>query len=168
MGEKIESVQALFEHDLKTMLWVERKLADEVLPELREMVHDADLKHDVEHHLSETKAHVRNLERVFELIHVKPEAEQSEVLKGLRKQHDEGMKMISEDDEALRDLFHTHVITKNEHVEIAAYNGLIELAEQLGEEDVAIALRENLEQEESALRKAEAASRKLLREEVRA
>ena len=30
------------------MLWVERKLSDEVLPELARLVHSPELKHDVE------------------------------------------------------------------------------------------------------------------------
>jgi ferritin-like metal-binding protein YciE len=168
MGEEIASPQALFEHQLKTMLWVERKLFDEVLPELRELVHDPELKQDVEAHLEETREQVNNLERVFGLINLKPEAAESEALKGLRNDHDDGMKLLSSEDEALSDVFHAGAIAKTEHVEIAAYNELIGLAEGLGDEAVAVALHENLEQDERALRKAEQALTKLLREEIRA
>ena len=166
MAPTIDSAAGLFEHHLKTMLWVERKLSDEVLPELREMVHDPELKRGVEHHLAETKGHVRNLEQVFELINVKPEAVESEALKGIRRDHDEGMKMLADDAEALGDLFHAGVIAKNEHVEIAAYRSLVEIAEYLGEDEIANLLRENLEEEESALRTAEQATRKLLEEKI--
>ena len=167
MAETIMSPRGLFVHELKTLLWVERKLADEVLPELRELVHATDLKRDVEHHLEETRAHVRNLERVFGLINVKPEAEESETVKGLRREHDDGLKLLPDDDAPLRDLFHAGAIARTEHVEIAAYGNLIAMAELMGEKDVAIALRENLEQEESALRKAARAVPRLLAEAVR-
>jgi ferritin-like metal-binding protein YciE len=163
VSERIDSVQALFEHHLKTMLWVERKLSDEVLPELRELVHGPELRQDVEHHLEETREHVDTLERVFGLINVKPQAVESEALKGLGIDHDEGMKLLSHDDPVLADAFHAGAIAKTEHLEIAAYNELIELAERLGDETVAIALQENLEQEEQALRKAEQALTSSLR-----
>jgi ferritin-like metal-binding protein YciE len=166
MGDKIDSPRALFEHHLKTMLWIERKLSDEVLPELREMVHSAELKHDLEHHLEETKGQVRNLERVFELVNMKPEARESEALKGVRREHDDGMKLLGDDEPTLSDLFHAGVIVKTEHAEIAAYHELIEIAERMREGEIAILLRENLEQEQSALRKAERGLWKLLREEV--
>ena len=167
MAETIASPQDLFEHHLKTMLWVERKLSDEVLPELAGLVQSPELKRDVEAHLGETREHVNTLERVFGLINVKPQAAESEALKGVRNDHDQGLKLLSGGDTVPADAWHAGAIAKTEHVEIAAYRELIELAEQLGDEAVAIALQENLEQEEQALRKAEQALRKLLREDVR-
>ena len=168
MSEQAESPQGLFEHQLKTLLWIERKLSDEVLPELRNLVHSPELKADIESHLEETREHVNTLERVFGLINVKPQAAESEALKGLRNDHDEGMKLLSESEASLVDAFHAGAIARAEHLEIAGYNELIALAEELHEESVAIALQENLEQEEHALKKAEQALRKLLREEARA
>jgi ferritin-like metal-binding protein YciE len=162
MSETIGSPQALFEHQLKTMLWVERKLSDEVLPELRELVHSSELKGDVERHLAETREHVNTLERVFGLLNVKPAAVESEALKGLRNDHDEGMKLLS-DPAALVDAWHAGAIAKTEHLEIAAYRELIALAEQLGDETAASALQENLEQEEQALRRGEQALTSSLR-----
>jgi ferritin-like metal-binding protein YciE len=158
----IDSPQALFEQQLKTMLWVERKLSDEVLPELRQLVHSPDLKAAVSRHLEETKAHVRNLERVFGLINVKPGAEESEGFKGLRREHDEGVKGLAADDSILSDAFHAGSIAKSEHAEIAAYTELIEIARQLGESSVAGILRDNLDEEERALETAENAQRSLL------
>ena len=66
----------------------------------------------------------------------------------------------------LADLFHASSIARGEQAEIAAYGGLIEIAEQLREDEVANILRENLEQEESALRKAERMLRRLLAERI--
>jgi len=74
--------------------------------------------------------------------------------------------MLPEEGEDLIDVFHTDVIARTEHVEIAAYNGLYHLAKALGEDEVASLLRENLEQEEHALEQAEHALAKLLAEKV--
>jgi ferritin-like metal-binding protein YciE len=165
MAETIDSTRGLFVHQLKQLLWTERKLSDEVLPELREHVESDRLKADVAHHLEETRGHVRNLERVFEMLDVKPQAEESEALKGLRREHDGGMKLLSGPG-PLADLFHAASIAKSEHAEIAAYEGMIEIAERLREDEIANLLRENLEQEQGALRKAEQGMRKLLEEGI--
>jgi ferritin-like metal-binding protein YciE len=53
-----------------------------------------------------------------------------------------------------------------EHLEMAAYQSLASLAETLGEETVAIQLREVMEQEELALELVERATAKLLAEKV--
>jgi ferritin-like metal-binding protein YciE len=155
----------LFLHELKTMLWIERKLAEEVLPELREQVGDGSLRRDVEHHLAETEGHVRNVEQIFELLGLRPEAAESETLKGLRRDHDTGLKLLSGPG-PVAELLHASSIARSEQAEIAAYGGLIEMAEQLREEEIANLLRENVEDEEIALRKAERAMRRLLAEEI--
>jgi ferritin-like metal-binding protein YciE len=58
-------------------------------------------------------------------------------------------------------MFLTGAGARAEHYEIAAYSGLITLAEGLGETDAVALLTENLEQEKAALAKLEQASKKL-------
>jgi len=166
MATPIEEPRQLFLHQLQTILWVEQKLADEVLPELYEHVHAAELKWAIERHQLETDGHVRNLRRVFGLLHEPVEAEESPTLLGLKKERDLLMEMLPEEREDLVDLVHTDVIARTEHLEIAAYTGLYHLAKALGEGAVAALLRLNLEQEEHALEQAEHALAKLLAEKV--
>ena len=167
MPETITLPKQLFVHHLKSMLFVEQTLVDEVLPELLGNVRNPDLKGDIEHHLEETRQHVRNLQEVFQMLGEPAEASKSEVLNGLGKEYHETLELI-EGDPALKDLFHTSVIAKNEHVEIAAYNGLIEMAKELDEDEIANLLNENLDQEEEALKKAEKGMKKILKQEVSA
>ena len=166
MAETISQPKQLFLHHLKTMLFVEETLANEVLPELMGNVQSPDLKEDIEHHLEETRQHVQNVREVFQMLGESPAPAKSEVLNGLGKEYHEGLQKIQGSD--LKDLFHTGVIAKNEHVEIAAYNGLIEMAKELDEDEIANLLNENLDQEEDALKKAEKGMKKLLKEKVAA
>jgi ferritin-like metal-binding protein YciE len=66
----------------------------------------------------------------------------------------------------LNDLAHAQAAAATEHLELAAYESLASLAEALGEESVAIRLREVMEQEEFALEQVESATAKLLAEKV--
>lgn len=167
MATPIETPKQLFVHQLRTMLWVEQKLAEEVLPELYEHVHATDLKWALEKHMAETEAHARNLRRIFTLIEEPGEPEQSAALLGLKREHDQMMKMLDAESHGVVDLFHTDVIARTEHLEIAAYTGLAHLANALGvEPEVGRLLRENLGQEKHALEQAEHAQAKLLAEKV--
>ncbi len=57
----------LFATELHDMLDLERRLLDEVLPDLRERASSASLRAALDRHLLETKTHVKNLERVLVL-----------------------------------------------------------------------------------------------------
>jgi ferritin-like metal-binding protein YciE len=165
MPETITKPRELLIHQLQSMLFVEQTLVGEVLPELHRNVESPDLKKDIEHHLEETREHVRNLEEVFRMIGEPANPTKNEVLTALGKEYHETFGMIDGDAE-LKDLFHTGIIAKNEHIEIAAYNGMIECAKALDEDEIANLLNENLDQEEEALKKAEKGMKKLLKERV--
>lgn len=163
----IESPGQLFVHQLRTMLWVELTLAEEVLPELFGLVHSTDLKWDVERHIHETKGHVKNLRRVFSMLEEPGDPEESPTLPALKREHDLLLKLADRENEALADLVHADAIARTEHVEIAAYNGLVHLGKALdvGLEPVTL-LRTNLEQDAHALEQVEHALAKLLAEKV--
>jgi ferritin-like metal-binding protein YciE len=158
----ISAPQDLFVTELQSMLYVEQKLADEVLPELSGQIRNSDFREDVQHHLEETRRHVSNLERVFELLGEEPRPDKSHAIDGLVAQHDKVFKNI--DSPELRDLFNAGAAAKTEHLEIAAYEGLITTAESLGEDEIASLLDENLDEEKSALKKVEKASDEITKE----
>jgi ferritin-like metal-binding protein YciE len=165
MPESITTPRELMVHHLQSMLFVEKTLVDEVLPELHGNVQSPDLKQDIEHHLEETREQLRNLQQIFRMLGEPATPTKNEVLNALGKEYHETLGTI-QGDSALTDLFHTGVIAKNEHVEIAAYTALIECAKALDEDEIANLLNENLDQEEEALKKAEKGMKKLLKEKV--
>ena len=162
----IEEPRQLFLHRLRTMLWVESTLAQEILPGLRSRVHAVELRQGLERHQLETEGHVENLRRVFRLLAEPPDAEPSAALLGLKAEHDLVLERLDGEPSDLADLVYADTIARNEHAEIAAYSGLYHLARALGEHEVAALLRENLEQEEHALEQAEHALARLLAETV--
>ena len=86
---EISNPKDLFLHELGDILYVERKLAEKVLPKLIDEVTDEEFKSGLENHLKETRQHVTNVEQVFEIFGEEPHAEECVGFEGLKKEHDE-------------------------------------------------------------------------------
>lgn len=146
----ISEPRDLLVNELKAMLYVERKLADEVLPELGDQISNGKFEQSIRHHLEETKQHAANLERAFELLGEEARPDKSHAIDGLVAQHDKVVKNI--DSDQVRDLFNAGAAAKTEHLEISAYEGMIMTAGSLGEDELVTLLEENLDQEKDALK----------------
>jgi len=160
----ITTPRELFLHELGDILYVEQKLAGEVLPRLIREVADSEFRKGLERHLEQTRGHITNLEQIFDSMGEEPEAEKCIGFEGLKKEHDE---LTSEVSEALIDMVDTGAAARTEHYEIAAYTGLIEMARALGESDAVGLLEENLKEEREALHEVESIAKKL-RDEAKA
>jgi ferritin-like metal-binding protein YciE len=154
----ITTQRELFLHELGDILYVEQKLTEEVLPKLIQEVTDSDFRKGLERHLEQTRGHVTNLEQIFDSMGERPEAEKCVGFEGLKKEHDE---LTSEVSETLIDMVDTGAAARTEHYEIAAYNGLIEMARALGESEAVNLLEENLKEEREALHEVESVAKKL-------
>jgi ferritin-like metal-binding protein YciE len=161
----ITQPRQLLLNELKGMLYVEQKLANEVLPELGRQIKNGEFRQSIQHHLEETKQHVVNLERAFELLGEEPKPDKSHVIDGLVAQHDKVFKNIETDQ--LRDVFNSGAAAKTEHLEIAAYESMITTAESLGEDELVSLFEENLDQEKDALKQAKKVSEQLAKETSR-
>ena len=151
----------LFVNELKTMLYVEQRQAEEVLPELASEVSDSDFKQSLREHAEQTKRHVENLERAFELLGEEPKPDKSHAVDGLVAQHDKVAKNIEVPQ--LRDVFDAGAAAKTEYLEIAAYESLITTAESLGEMEIVGLLEENLDDEKQALQQVKKTGEQLTR-----
>jgi ferritin-like metal-binding protein YciE len=160
----ITTPRDLFLHELGDILYVEKNLTGEVLPKLIDEVQDPDFRKGLERHLEQTKGHVTNLEQIFDSMGEQSETEKCLGFEGLKKEHDE---MIGEVSEGLVDMVDAGAAARTEHYEIAAYNGLIEMARALGEREAVGLLEENLKEEREALNEVESVAKKL-RDETKA
>ena len=151
----------LLVNELKAMLYVEQKQAEEVLPELATEVSDSDFEQSLREHIEETKRHVANVERVFELLGEEPKPDKSHAVDGLVAQHDKVAKNIEV--AQLRDVFDAGAAAKTEYLEIAAYESLITTAESLGETEIVSLLEENLDEEKAALQQVRKTGEQLAR-----
>ena len=155
----------LFLHELGDILYVERKLAEKVLPKLIDEVSDDEFKSGLENHLKETRQHVTNVEQVFKIFGEKPHAEECVGFEGLKKEHDE---LLEKSSDALIDHIDLGAAARTENYEIAAYEGLRRMAKAFGKDEAVTLLDTNLKQEKEALREVEKIATRLSNESVTA
>jgi ferritin-like metal-binding protein YciE len=160
---EITSPRDLFLHELGDILYVERRLADETLPKLIDEVNDDELGAGLRSHLEETRQHVANVEKVFEIFGEEPHEEECVGFEGLKKEHDQ---LVEESSPSLIDLVDAGAAARTENYEIAAYEGLRRMAKGLGEDDAVELLDKNLKQEKEALREVEKTATRLSKEGV--
>jgi ferritin-like metal-binding protein YciE len=148
----IEGPRELLLEQLKALLYVERQLADEVIPELLEQSENSDLKQGLNLHSPQTHDHVVNVLRAFEVLDAEDEAEPLDdpVLDGLRKQHKQLVEQL--ESPKLKDFANVEAVIKTEQLEIGTYTALLELvrAMKLGSELEGL-LQKNLDDEKQAL-----------------
>ena len=159
MAMKMSDPRELFLHELGDVLYAERTLV-KTLPKLQEEASDEELALGFEEHLEQTRQHVKNVEQAFEKLGEKASAEKCPGIDGIKKEHDDFVAKESPSQDVL-DSFLTGAGARTEHYEIAAYEGLVTMAEAMGETDVAELLSENLEQEKEALEKLKTIGKRL-------
>ena len=159
MSTKMTDPRDLFLHELGDVLYAEQTLV-KALPKLQKEASDAELANGFGAHLEETRQHVENVKKAFEELGEAATAEKCPGIEGIKKEHDEFVANESPSPEVL-DAFLTGAGARAEHYEIAAYEGLITMAEAMGETKVAKLLTTNLEQEKKALTKMQTIGKRL-------
>ena len=156
----------LFLHELGDVLYAEQTLV-KALPKLNEEASDRELAQGFADHLEETRQHVKNLKLAFEELGEPAKAEKCPGIEGIKKEHDEFVANESPSPQVL-DAFLTGAGARTEHYEIAAYEGLITMADAMGETKVSELLTENLEQEKKALTKMKTIGKRLAKDGAKA
>lgn len=149
-GEKMTSPKDLFEHELNDIYAGENLLLD-ALEELESESTEPELAKAFAKHREETDGHIQRLEEVAERLGIEIEGERCPGIEGLiaEKQLFAKEKPSAE----ILNLFNVGAGQKSERYEITHYEGLIELAGKLGYDDAVPKLKENLAEEEAALKK---------------
>jgi ferritin-like metal-binding protein YciE len=132
---------------LGELLYVERRLADAVLRELEESVHDDELRGLLAQHRGQTKGHAERIETAFRRLSVAPTSNLSRSFESAVAQHDELTQTIV--DPTLADLFHAQAALQTEHWEMAAYRTVLPLVD----DGIAELLRPSFEEEGDAARR---------------
>lgn len=162
---EITNPRELFLHELGDILYVERKLVDEVLPRLIDEVQDEELRTGLESHLEDTRGHVQNVEKVFAELGETPKAETCIGFEGLKKEHDQLVRQATPE---LIDSVDLGAAARTESYEIAAYEGLRRMAKGLGEDRAVDLLDRNLAEEKEALRLVEKIATRVSKESAQA
>jgi ferritin-like metal-binding protein YciE len=149
VSDKLSSPRDLFLQLLAEMLWIERMLVFEVLPSLQKQVQSESLAAAVEEHLAQTHGHVARVEEAFRALGAEPASARSGPAAALAAEHEEVAAKIAEP--RLADLFHAAAAIHTEHLELAGYEVLLELARALDREDLEKALEQNRGEEAETL-----------------
>ena len=152
----------LFLHELGDIYFAENQIVKK-LPKMVDEASDGELAKGLETHLAETKQQISNLEKVFAELGEKPKGERCPGIEGIAEEHDLFMKEHSPSPK-LRDMFITGAAARVEHYEIAAYNGLIAMANGMGEKTCADLLKKNLAQEQHALETVEGVGERMAKD----
>jgi ferritin-like metal-binding protein YciE len=154
----MESAREFCIHELNDILDGERK----ILKALEEQIEECsrpELVKGLEAHHGQTEKQIERLEQCFEELNEQPESVECKGVKGLVEEHDSFME--EDPSEELIDIFNCGAAIKVEHYEIASYEGLIRVCQQLGLREVVKLLNQNLKEEQQMLRKCEALAKKL-------
>lgn len=144
----MENLLDLFLHELRDAYDAEQR-GVETLKKMEGHVTDESLKDALASHREETETHVERIEQVFRMLGEDAEAETCPGFRGIAEEHARFMK--EDPSEEISNIFHVWAAVKAERYEISSYEALIELADRMGNADVADVLEETLAEEEQAL-----------------
>jgi ferritin-like metal-binding protein YciE len=139
-------LEKFFLAQLKDIYYAEKKIT-QALPKMQEATTTEQLKDAFEDHLHQTERHVKRLEKVFQYLGQKAEAEKCEAIEGIAREVDN---IIEETEEGTltRDAALIIAAQKVEHYEIATYGGLVQLAITMQLHEAADLLDKTLVEEE--------------------
>ena len=146
----IKTMNDLFVHQLQDIYYAEKQLV-KALPKMAKKAADQQLKQGFLTHLDETKTHVERLEQVFQMHGAQVKAVDCPAIDGIIQEADEVAGEVA--DKSVLDAALINAAQAAEHYEITRYGSLIAWAKQLGRNDCAALLQQNLDEEKAADKK---------------
>jgi ferritin-like metal-binding protein YciE len=146
----MQTIEELFEHELKDMYSAEHALLD-ALEQMASESSDKEIKKGYLQHRKETQGQIKRLEKIFKSMGQKAHAETCAGIEGLLKE--KKLFMREKPSAELLEFFNVGASQKVERYEITAYEGLIDMADKLGMSDAVELLEQNLQEEEATLNK---------------
>ena len=144
---KLESLHDLFVEQLQDLYSAETQLVD-ALPKMAQAAHHDELREAFEHHLEETRGHVKRVEEALGELGV---SNPTEVCKGMKGLIAEGEEMIQmEGDPIAKDAALIAAAQRVEHYEIAAYGTARQLADDCGFDGIKDLMDQTLDEESQA------------------
>jgi ferritin-like metal-binding protein YciE len=149
-SKDIKTMDDLFVHTLRDMYYAENQIV-KALPDMIEKANDPQLKQGFQSHLRETQNHVKRLEQVFKLHGVDAKGVDCPAIDGIIEEADDVAGEV--EDKAVLDAALIAAAQAVEHYEITRYGSLIAWATELGRNDCASLLKQNLDEEKAADKK---------------
>ena len=149
-SKSINTLDDLFVHTLQDMYYAEQQIAKS-LPKMIGKATDPQLKQGFETHLQETQNQIKRLEQVFQMHGQPVKGVTCAAMDGILEEATETMSDVGDKD--VLDAAMLSAAQAVEHYEITRYGTLIAYAQQLGRNDCASVLQQNLDEEKATDRK---------------
>jgi ferritin-like metal-binding protein YciE len=149
-SKDIKSLDDLFVHTLRDIYYAEKEIK-KALPDMIDKATNPELRKGFELHLKQTEGHIDRVEEVFEMHGVKAKAVNCPAIDGIIEEANDVVGEV--DDKQVLDSALIAAAQAVEHYEITRYGTLIEWAKQLGRDDCASVLRQNLDEEKATDKK---------------
>jgi ferritin-like metal-binding protein YciE len=158
---ELSTIKDLLEDEIKDLYSAEKQLT-KAIPKMAKGSNNEELSAAFEAHLKETEGQIDRLEQVAKLLGTTTSGKKCKGMEGIIA---EGAEALEEDgDENVLDLGIIGAGSRVEHYEMAGYTTAINLANQLGNDEVAALLGENLKEEEAADEKLRSIGKEILSE----
>jgi ferritin-like metal-binding protein YciE len=149
-SKDIKTMDDLFVHTLRDIYYAEKQIL-KALPDMIEKASEAQLKQAFQSHLGETKNQVTRLEQVFKLHGVEAKGVDCPAIDGIIEESEEIAGEV--EDKAVLNAALAAAAQAVEHYEMTRYGTLVAWAKQLGRNDCAKLLQQNLDEEKAADKK---------------
>jgi len=159
----MQTGREFFIHGLTDIYDAEQQLV-EALGELEQDSSLSQLKKAFASHRAQTEKQVQRLQQCFEILGEQPEETECHGIRGIIQEKKSFMEEEPSPD--LIDVFNVGGAIKTEQYEIAEYESLIGLAEELGENKVVKLLGQTLREEEATLKKMQQFEKKVKPEQM--
>jgi ferritin-like metal-binding protein YciE len=143
----IKTMDELFVHTLRDIYYAEKQI-EKALPEMIEKANEPSLKQAFQMHLGETKNHVKRVEQVFKMHGVEVKGIDCPAIDGIIEEAEDVAGEV--DDKRVLDAALIAAAQAVEHYEMTRYGTLVAWAKQLGRNDCASVLQQNLDEEKAA------------------
>jgi ferritin-like metal-binding protein YciE len=144
---KLNSLHDLFIDEMKDLYSAETQLV-QALPKMAKAASSPELQQAFQHHLEETREHVRRIEEIFSEFNASPKGKKCVGMEGLIKEGKELMTMEGQPE--VIDAGLIGAAQRVEHYEIAGYGTARAHAEQMGHTQAINFLKQTLNEEEAA------------------
>ncbi len=148
----------LFVHELSDAMSAEQQIL-KMLPELQKEALNHEVQEALQTHEEETRQQITNIQEVFRQLGETSEATTCYAVQGLDQEH----KALLEEQPSpeILEMANLGAAVKTEHYEMAMYTGLVQMAKDLGENEAAQLLQDNLDQEKEMAVRVETLAREL-------
>jgi ferritin-like metal-binding protein YciE len=154
----MQTPQDLFVHELSDMLSAEQIIV-QMLEDAQGVVQTPQLRDGLRMHAEQSRQHAQRVQQVLDQVGMAPHPVRCHAAEGLYQSLQEGVQ--SQPSAPVLEGLVTGGACETEHLEIAAYTGLVNKARAMGMTEAARLLQQNLQEEQQMLQQVEQIAQQL-------